>query len=54
MSPDEGGLIRWPVKLLLPLGFALLLLQCISEIIKRISVIRGDIAPITEKPAEEV
>ncbi|NWG39116.1 MAG: TRAP transporter small permease subunit [Hydrogenophilaceae bacterium] len=54
MSPDEGGLIRWPVKLLLPLGFALLLLQCISEIIKRIGVIRGDIAPITEKPSEEV
>ena len=35
MSPNAGGLVRWPVKLLLPIGFALMLLQGISEIIKR-------------------
>ena len=43
-SANAGGLIRWPVKLLLPLGFALLTLQGVSEIIKRIAALRGDIA----------
>lgn len=40
-SNNAGGLIRWPVKLLLPLGFALLLAQGISELIKRVAAIRG-------------
>ena len=35
MSSNAGGLIRWPVMLLLPLGFALLFLQGVSEVIKR-------------------
>ena len=35
MSSNAGGLIRWPVMLLLPLGFSLMLLQGLSEIIKR-------------------
>jgi TRAP-type mannitol/chloroaromatic compound transport system permease small subunit len=35
ISPNAGGLVRWPVKLLLPVGFGLLILQAISEIIKR-------------------
>ncbi|MHB9118919.1 MAG: TRAP transporter small permease subunit [Burkholderiales bacterium] len=35
MSPDEGGLLRWPIKLAIPLGFALLSLQGVSEIIKK-------------------
>jgi TRAP-type mannitol/chloroaromatic compound transport system permease small subunit len=35
MSSNAGGLIRWPVKLALPIGFALMALQGISEIIKR-------------------
>jgi TRAP-type mannitol/chloroaromatic compound transport system permease small subunit len=39
MSSNAGGLIRWPVKLALPLGFALLLLQGISELIKRIAAL---------------
>jgi len=38
-SSNAGGLIRWPVKLLLPVGFALMALQGISEIIKRIAAI---------------
>jgi len=38
-SPNAGGLVRWPVKLLLPIGFALLALQGISEIIKRIAAL---------------
>lgn len=35
MSSNAGGLIRWPVVLLLPLGFSLMMLQGLSEIIKR-------------------
>ena len=35
MSSNAGGLIRWPAMLMLPLGFALMLLQGLSEIIKR-------------------
>ena len=38
-SMNAGGLIRWPVKLVLPVGFALLALQGISEIIKRIQAL---------------
>ena len=36
MSSNAGGLIRWPAMLMLPLGFALMLLQGASEIIKRV------------------
>ncbi len=39
MSQNAGGLIRWPVKLLLPIGFALMALQGFSEIIKRIAAL---------------
>ncbi|MDP2827533.1 MAG: TRAP transporter small permease subunit [Sulfuricellaceae bacterium] len=39
VSPDAGGLLRWPIKLAIPLGFALLSLQGISEIIKKIQVL---------------
>jgi TRAP-type mannitol/chloroaromatic compound transport system permease small subunit len=41
MSQSAGGLIRWPVYLLLPVGMALLLLQSASELIKRIAFLRG-------------
>lgn len=44
MSTDAGGLIRWPVKLLIPIGFALLALQGISELIKRIAFLNGRLA----------
>ena len=40
-SLNAGGLPQWPAKLLIPLGFFLLFLQGISEIIKRIAVMRG-------------
>lgn len=40
-SSNAGGLARWPVRLLLPVGFALLGLQAISELIKRIAFIVG-------------
>lgn len=40
-SSNAGGLIRWPVKLVLPVGFALLCLQGVSELIKRVALLRG-------------
>lgn len=49
MSQNAGGLIRWPVYLLLPSGLALLLLQGISELIKRIAYLRG----VLIEPSEE-
>ncbi|ENO85286.1 putative small permease of TRAP-type transporter [Thauera linaloolentis 47Lol = DSM 12138] len=41
VSQNYGGLIRWPVKLLLPLGLGLLVLQAVSELIKRIAFLTG-------------
>jgi TRAP-type mannitol/chloroaromatic compound transport system permease small subunit len=41
MSNNAGGLVRWPVFALLPIGFVLLGLQGISELIKRIAFLRG-------------
>lgn len=41
MSSNAGGLIRWPVFALVPVGFALLLLQAVSEFIKRIAFLMG-------------
>jgi len=40
-SNNAGGLLRWPIKLFMPLGFGLLALQGISEIIKRIAALTG-------------
>ena len=41
MSQNAGGLIRWPAYGLIPLGFALLAMQGLSELIKRIAFLRG-------------
>jgi TRAP-type mannitol/chloroaromatic compound transport system permease small subunit len=41
MSTDAGGLIRWPVKILVPIGFGLLALQALSELIKRVAFLKG-------------
>ncbi len=43
MSNNSGGLIRWPVYALIPIGFSLLLLQGISELVKRIAFLQGRI-----------
>jgi TRAP-type mannitol/chloroaromatic compound transport system permease small subunit len=43
MSQNAGGLIRWPVLLLMPVGFGLLLLQATSELIKRLAFLTGDL-----------
>ncbi len=53
-SPDAGGLVRWPVKLLLPLGFGLLALQGVAEAIKRIGVLSGHLVLPREAPEEDV
>ncbi len=44
MSSNAGGLIRWPVFLLVPVGFAVLMLQGFSELIKRIAFLTGAIS----------
>ena len=41
ISGNAGGLIRWPVKVLIPIGFLLLTLQGVSEIIKRVANLTG-------------
>ncbi len=41
MSSNAGGLIRWPVYALVPAGFALLMLQGVSELIKRLDFLLG-------------
>jgi TRAP-type mannitol/chloroaromatic compound transport system permease small subunit len=41
VSSNAGGLILWPVKLVLPLGFGLLLLQGLAELAKRIAALAG-------------
>jgi TRAP-type mannitol/chloroaromatic compound transport system permease small subunit len=41
ISGNAGGLVRWPIKIFLPLGFGLLTLQGLSELIKRIAMLTG-------------
>ena len=53
ISTNAGGLIRWPVYALIPLGFGLLLLQGWSELIKRIAFLQGLIEDPTAKKAEK-
>ena len=57
VSGNPGGLIRWPVWLAIPVGITLLMLQGISELIKRIAFLTGDgpdpMGKITDKSAEE-
>jgi TRAP-type mannitol/chloroaromatic compound transport system permease small subunit len=48
-SGDAGGLLRWPVKLLIPVGFLLLSLQGVSEIVKRIAFLLGRIPDPLER-----
>lgn len=43
-SPHAGGLPLWPIKALIPVAFALLLLQGLSELIKRLAIMRGHLA----------
>ena len=54
MSGNIGGLIRWPAAFLMPLGFGVLFLQGVAEIIKRVAHLRGLIQMDThyEKPVQ--
>lgn len=54
MSSNAGGLMTWPAKLLIPLGFVLLTFQGVSELIKRIAALRGNVTLDTkyEKPLQ--
>jgi len=52
VSTNAGGLIIWPARLMVPIGFLLLVLQGISELIKRIAFLRGMIPDPAEKHDE--
>lgn len=59
MSNSAGGLIVWPARLMIPAGFSLLILQAISELIKRVGFLQGLCPDPTEKrnaptPEEEL
>ncbi len=53
-SANAGGLIRWPARLLVPVGFLLLCLQGLSELVKNIAILRGDIPDVTSDHAPTV
>jgi TRAP-type mannitol/chloroaromatic compound transport system permease small subunit len=40
-SSNSGGLPRYPIKIIVPIGFALLTVQGVSELIKRIAALAG-------------
>lgn len=46
-SLNAGGLAQWPGKFLVPLGFTLLFFQAVSELIKRIAIMRGELKDTT-------
>lgn len=50
VSSNAGGLLVWPVRLIVPVGFFLLVLQGISELIKRVGFLLGLCPDPTEKP----
>ena len=58
VSTNAGGLIIWPARLLVPVGFFLLIVQALSELIKRIAFLKGLVPDpaekIVEKTAEEL
>ncbi len=58
MSQNAGGLIRWPVFLLVPVGFAVLAAQCLSELIKRVAFLTGHrsepFSEVAEKTDEQL
>ncbi|MGQ5524898.1 TRAP transporter small permease subunit [Chitinimonas sp. PSY-7] len=53
-SPDAGGLLRWPVWALIPMGFGLLILQVLAEVIKRIAFLKGLIPNPAEKQESQI
>lgn len=53
-SSDPGGLLRWPIKIVIPIGFALLALQGVAEIIKKYAIATGVREPgkLYERPVQ--
>ena len=49
VSSNAGGLLIWPARLMMPIGFALLIMQSVSELIKRIAFLRGRIPDPLQK-----
>jgi TRAP-type mannitol/chloroaromatic compound transport system permease small subunit len=49
VSTNAGGLVIWPARLMVPIGFALLIMQSVSELIKRIAFLRGHIPDPLQK-----
>ena len=43
MSGNAGGLVRWPIKFVIPSGFVMLALQGVSEVIKRFAALMGEL-----------
>jgi TRAP-type mannitol/chloroaromatic compound transport system permease small subunit len=52
VSGNAGGLVRWPARLLIPIGFFLLSMQGLSELVKRIAYLKGLIPDPVEKHAD--
>jgi TRAP-type mannitol/chloroaromatic compound transport system permease small subunit len=53
VSTNAGGLVIWPARIMIPIGFALLIVQGVSELIKRIAYLRGLIPDPLEKRHEK-
>ncbi len=53
VSTNAGGLVIWPARLMIPIGFALLIVQAVSELIKRIAYLQGRIPNPLEKRQEK-
>lgn len=54
-SSNAGGLIRWPIKFVIPFGFFMLTLQGLSELVKRIAMLQGyqtDVSTHYERPVQ--
>lgn len=52
VSPDPGGLPRYPIKALILVSFVLLLLQALSQIVKQVDAIRGEVTATAPEPNE--
>ncbi len=53
VSTNAGGLIIWPARLMVPVGFFLLIVQALSELVKRFAFLRGMIPDPSEKHVEK-
>jgi TRAP-type mannitol/chloroaromatic compound transport system permease small subunit len=54
-SSNAGGLIRWPIKFVIPAGFTMIFLQGLSELVKRIAMLKGyrtDVSLHYERPVQ--